>query len=477
MPNDPIKTIKHILVSKRAREKEPKRVEAILGKFPKITPVDIENEDSNTVREKIHELEPETRWDMSEAVTRGKKILVLTAPTAELVRRFKTDKSMICPHFHIVTTMSNGCVFSCEYCYLQATYRAMWPCMKVNVNFDKILKKLFSISLTNNNANLSTHFNMGELMDALAFEPIIGAVSFFLEHLDDKSFANSELVLLTKSNEVTALCSGIKRFPAAAERIVPAWSLNTPQAATSYEHGSASIDQRLQAAKEAQDAGYRIRLRIDPMIPYGADESYLEEYEKLVHDIFDRGLNPEVITLGSLRYENAVIPIAKRRFPNTDLFDLPLVRTGNDKNRLPFDIRLQMYKTVIAAIREHNNKQPIGLCKEREQLWLRTGLRSGSRTHFDCNCRRNWTFEHIQTEMAIPTEPAGLPVPEVQTILVSQLLDDESFADRRPDSYEGLKRSVSAHGMRHPIEVLKKKVLNTRSSTGFAAFSPPRPCA
>ena len=54
---------------------------------------------------------------------------------------------------------------------------------------------------------------------------------------------------------------------------------------------------RIEAAKELSEAGYEVRIRIDPMVPI---ENWREHYLELLEIVFDKFI-PERITLGSLR--------------------------------------------------------------------------------------------------------------------------------------------------------------------------------
>jgi spore photoproduct lyase len=54
---------------------------------------------------------------------------------------------------------------------------------------------------------------------------------------------------------------------------------------------------RIEAAKKVYQAGYEIRIRIDPMVPI---DNWKESYQELLDFIFEN-LTPERVTLGSLR--------------------------------------------------------------------------------------------------------------------------------------------------------------------------------
>ncbi|MCZ7586939.1 MAG: hypothetical protein M5R36_28325 [Deltaproteobacteria bacterium] len=293
---------------------------------------------------------------MAGAVTAAKQILVLDVRSPHgLVRKFETKGGLVCPHFYIVGTMVNGCFYSCEYCYLQGTYRSVHPFIKLAINYDDVFDAMKATARKNKRADLVTNFNAGELMDSLSFEDVTGFIGELIPKMTGDDFERSELMLLTKSANVEALVSAAEEHPEAIERVIPTWSINSPRAASCYEHAAPGTEQRLEAAKRVQDAGYKTRLRIDPMVPY---EGWEDDYRDLVRSIYgEYGLQPQVITLGTLRYESAVPAIARKRFRHTNLFDFPLVKKGEDKQRLRYAERLAMYRHVVDAIRAFDDDQ------------------------------------------------------------------------------------------------------------------------
>ena len=333
--------------------------------------------------------------------------------------------------------------------------------MKINVNYEDLFEQMKKVSAEQRQEGKPTFFNMGEMLDSLAFEPITGVVAYLAKRfsntkrLDSSEFEDSTLMLLTKSDEIQALLEAAEKFPEVLNWIVPTWSINAEQAASKYEHGSASTRQRLEAARKVQEAGYRVRLRFDPMIPY---DGWEKGYTDLVEMVYgEYGLDPEVTTLGSLRYEKNVVPIAKGRFPSTDLFDIPLEKGKQNKDRLPFELRRKMYQTVIEAIRERKPDQRIGFCKERDLTWVDLGFDTKETVAQVCNCATDWTFKEIWEIQKLAPREMVLPDHEIREIQLTEILDDQKHRYRKIDSVEGLKASIRANGVVNPIDVIQQE--------------------
>jgi spore photoproduct lyase len=99
------------------------------------------------------------------------------------------------------------------------------------------------------------------------------------------------VMLLTKSANVQGVLD-----VAPHSHVVVSWSLNPPGIIETYELGTASLDERLAAARRCQEHGYRIRLRIDPGILY---PDWQTGYGELIRKSLTL-LEPENITLGML---------------------------------------------------------------------------------------------------------------------------------------------------------------------------------
>jgi spore photoproduct lyase len=163
-----------------------------------------------------------------------------------------------------------------------------------------------------------------------------------------------------------------------------AWSLNSPLVSQKYELGAPSFEQRLLAARKVQGAGYRVRIRLDPIVPI---QGWKEEYAGTIRRIFDQ-VSPESITIGTLRFEEGFHKMRKTIFSKD--CDLPqfLERMepmfppksfpgykGAKSGKYGFreEDRAEIFGFVIGEIRKYSDC-PIALCKESANVWNKVSL-------------------------------------------------------------------------------------------------------
>jgi spore photoproduct lyase len=224
-------------------------------------------------------------------------------------------------------------------------------------------------ALVHSDSNVS--INMGEMLDSLALDHITNLTTELIHFFSGLSKGN--LMLLTKSSNIDNL---LKLEP--NHKIVISWSLNPEQIINQYEKGTASLEERVEAARQCQNRGYRIRLRIDPGIYYPDWQTgYCELIEKTLSVI-----EPENITLGMLRLLPGHFQLAKNTYGNNaiNLLTNNFV-TGDSDNKLryPSDLRIKFYRLLIDTIRSFNKNVTIGLCRETPDIW----------NIFEKDCERN----------------------------------------------------------------------------------------
>jgi len=102
---------------------------------------------------------------------------------------------------------------------------------------------------------------------------------------------NGYLFMLTKSDNV----DDILDLPH-NNRTIIAWSMNNEMVSRKFEIRAPPFERRLSAAVKVQKAGYPVRIRLDPIVPFeGWEKAYLET----IKQIFSK-ITPERITLGTL---------------------------------------------------------------------------------------------------------------------------------------------------------------------------------
>lgn len=373
-------------------------VKKVINKFPSTKIEYIPNQLPTTIRKREPRFEKiQNKNKNAGIVDLAKKILVIgTATRNQFVEKFKNKLDCLCPEFYCITPLNNGCYYSCMYCYLQITYRGVFPYIKVNANLDELKEAIVVAAKRDWQKNgRSSNFNCGEKLDSLSFDHYFELskilIPFFAETPELK---HSTLLMLTKSDNVDNLIEMAVKNSRLTKNTVLSWSLNSEDFSHKYELDSPSSLKRLSAAKKCQDVGYTIRLRIDPLLLL---PNWQAGYKALVKDIFETyKLKPEIITLGSLRFETGLDSLAKERFKSTELFNYNFIVEGHDKHRYRVEDRIKLYAYLIEKIKSYSQKMGnflplIGLCKEKREVWHKVGLNL-KRAH--CNCVKDWKEEN-----------------------------------------------------------------------------------
>ena len=276
-----------------------------------------------------------------------------------------------CPYYKLVP-LSNGCPYYCTYCYLGFVYHKYSPFIKLNINYETMFKQIHKAAAR---SRARADFNMGEMLDSLALDHITNLTTKLVPFVKD--LPNTHLMLLTKSGNIRNLLT-----VEPSDHIVVSWSLNSQRIIDKYELGTASLAERITAARTCQEHGYRVRFRIDPGILY---PDWPDGYARMVK-LALASVRPENITLGMLRllpgHKRLAIDAygAKgRQLAAQELID----KASDGKMRFPQKQRVEFYNFLIDAIRSFDKSLSIGLCRETSDVWQKLRDRCD---HRKCNC-------------------------------------------------------------------------------------------
>lgn len=277
---------------------------------------------------------------------------------------WKGPRKTVCPNFNLFAH-ADGCGFSpmCSYCFLKSSLSFLSkPAVYSNV---AEMERQVMNWLRRERLD-SYVLNTGNLSDSLVFErgrPFIGrVVELFREHAEKRGLPHT-LLLVTKG--------GTKHIRPLLERrpcrnVIVSFSVNCAETALDHEKGAPRPANRLKAARMLKAAGWRVRIRIDPMI-----RGY--DYGPLVRQV--AALRPERVTVGSLRAEKNLV----HRVPPEILNGLVLAR-GEDMRRYPIRERLAMYRPAVERLRKVCG---VALCEETPEVWDALGLDKEAKR---CNC-------------------------------------------------------------------------------------------
>ena len=288
---------------------------------------------------------------------KAKRRLFLCRHKGEFFKKCPGSEGQVCCNYFVINFASN-CPMDCSYCYLQ-DYLAQNASLKVFSNVGDLLEE--ADRTVSRHRGVFFRIGTGEITDSLALEPYTGMVAELIPYFSEQP--NVLLELKTKSDRVESLL----RFDPKG-RIVVAWSMNPQRIIDLEEHGTASLEERIRAARLCQEAGYRLGFHFDPMIEYpGWELDYESMLEQTFASIDWRRLS--WVSLGVLRQTPALKRAMRERFPRTPLLGGEQVLCPDGKLRYFQPLRVSMYRAMVRWIRRAAPTVKIYLCMESRSVW------------------------------------------------------------------------------------------------------------
>ncbi len=176
------------------------------------------------------------------------------------------DSQIVCFKFWQLV-VAGGCPYRCAYCFLQTVpWFRFHPDELYGLVYTNVEDMVTEI--TKWLADPSPKMMIaGELQDGLVFDAAYKKVTGTpLTHLIVPLFAAQKkhrLIFLTKSTQIQY---ALELSPSA--QIVFSWSVNAEEIGKRWEHGAPPPSERFAASEKMKKAGWPIRFRLDPMIPY-----------------------------------------------------------------------------------------------------------------------------------------------------------------------------------------------------------------
>lgn len=200
--------------------------------------------------------------------------------------------------------------------------------------------------------------------DSICFEPEYGASQI----LADVFYRSEDQYLLfyTKSNNVDHLLELENR-----ERCVFYTTLATDHAAREFEPGAPSLDQRIQALRRCQDAGYTVRAGFSPIIPI---REWREDATVAVEKLF-AGVTPDTVRLWVLSMTSVPQFDGAMGFERMDprLADMAIradpAKVASWNAPFPTEARAEIYAHYIDEIARVSPRTPVSLCSESPDAW------------------------------------------------------------------------------------------------------------
>ena len=200
--------------------------------------------------------------------------------------------------------------------------------------------------------------------DSICFEPEYGASQILAD-----VFAKSEdqyLLFYTKSNNVDHLLELENR-----ERCLFYMTLSTDHAAREFEPGAPSLDQRIQALRRCQEAGYTVRAGFSPIIPI---REWREDATLAIEKLFAK-VTPDTVRLWTLSMTSVPQFDGAMGFGRMDprLADMAIradpAKVVSWNAPFPAEARAEIYAHYVDEIARVSPGTPVSLCSESPDVW------------------------------------------------------------------------------------------------------------
>ncbi len=314
---------------------------------------------------------PKVKYEEYLLINGKRQVLVERVNDGSIIKRF--DKTplpekatdVICPHF-LELKWAYGCPFDCSWCYLKGTFRfrpegikpAFKPLEKIKSHVEAFLEQVDTPEI----------LNTGEIADSLMKEDKISPFSKFIISMFQRQNIH-KVLFVTKSTNIKNLLEISSKG-----QVIISFSLNAIPAAEKWEKKAPPVSKRLEAASKLYQAGYEVRIRIDPIVPIDNWQRY---YLQLIDKIFSK-FKPSRITLGTLRGLQSTLNGTKDHS-----WVHFLKEKSNWGKKIDFTTRYNLYKTIMKHLRENLSYSEVALCKETMAMWGKLGM---DWQNIRCNC-------------------------------------------------------------------------------------------
>lgn len=290
--------------------------------------------------------------------SQSKRLLFLTPFKGKFFKRCPGSRPGLACCNYFVLNWGLQCDMNCSYCYLQSFINT--PLLTIYSNLDDALIELQTFSQMKDQA---LRVGTGETVDSLSLDPLTLYSHRLIEFFRD--FPKWTLEFKTKSSKVDQFLEQEH-----AGNVIVSWSINPQEIITSEEHQTASLAERLGAAKRCLEKGFRVSFHIDPMIWH---PNWQQNYTELVDQIATSFEPHQVpyISVGALRFQPQQRAMMRERFGMKSYVTQGEVFPSSDgKLRYDAKVRQEMFSAVIERFRKHSLDWRVFMCMETPESWI-----------------------------------------------------------------------------------------------------------
>ena len=331
------------------------------------------------------------------------------APSGIIKWAWHGDAQTFCPPTWADIAIGSGaCGFGCRSCFLMLTFRAMRDPLRPVVynNGDVFAKQVLRWLLASKwrvegkgwrGRTRKDAIGLGiDCADSLLWEGVTGHARRLIPLFTnpDTNPLGNPLILLTKSANTHYLADlsdvALKRVNGKVPNVAMTMSLNPEAVADRWEGKfpdtleriTPPIQKRLEALRVAQDLGFDVRMRVDPIL---TPENWEEMYADFFADMVRVGVRASMITLGTYREKTPLLDVWGRWWGLPAMEFDPEVGDSRQGTHRHVIERASIYRTVAklvgCAFSNTGHTPWVSLCKETHDVRKATGLCSAN-----CNC-------------------------------------------------------------------------------------------
>ena len=247
----------------------------------------------------------------------------------------------------------NGCVHRCDYCGMGYAINFMLDLE----DFAKDLERVFR----EHPQQMLYRYDLSS--DYPCFEPEYGASEVLGECFQRN---DKYLLVYTKSNNIDHLLD----MP--YKKHMPCyWTLATETQCRQIERGTPTLDERLEAMRKCQEAGYTVRAGFSPIIPHvGWREEATDMLERLFATASPDTVRCWVVSMMTCAEAEQIFGAE-----NLDPRHVRMMREaaaeldGKHSGPFPRESRAEIYTHYIREIKRISPETPVNLCTEERALW------------------------------------------------------------------------------------------------------------
>lgn len=290
-------------------------------------------------------------------LTEGKRQLFICKNRGMFFKPCPGTREYQCCDYQVLNCGTN-CPIDCVYCILQAYLNSPW--LTFYVNIEQMFHELDTAF--SENPDQFYRIGTGEFTDSLALDRLTGLSRRLIEFLGPRK--NYVLELKTKS----AVIENLENLKHHGNTIV-AWSLNSTTIMQRQEIRSATLEERLAAAKQCSAWGYQLAFHFDPIIDH---PDWKNQYQDTIDKLYNTVPAEDIawISLGALRYIPSLKEIGIERFPQSRIYFNEFIQGLDGKSRYFRPHRVELYKFIYGLLKERAAERTcIYFCMESDEIW------------------------------------------------------------------------------------------------------------